>query len=230
MSRRCREPTAGSPGTTSTAGLSHTTAATWASQRNRAIASSARSPAKVGVLGVGDRGRLRRGRGRRPTQPVRRQRMSPGSSGVPWWSSTACSSSAVISRRASSGRRGGPAAAAQPADVEQHAAADDPVLGPVLDPEVVGVARGVRRAAAPEAVLAAPRTWPEGVPLRRSLEVEVVEAVVHLVAVEGEDLVAVRLAAEQRRVGQVEGEVERQRPRPSGRGPRQPGRGRRRGG
>jgi hypothetical protein len=50
----------------------------------------------------------------------------------------------------------------------------------------------------------------EGVPLGRALEVEPVETVVHFVATEGEDLVPVRLAPEQRRVREVEGEVERQ--------------------
>ena len=39
---------------------------------------------------------------------------------------------------------------------------------------------------------------------------EPVEAIVHLVAVEREHAVAVRLASEQRRVGQIEGEIQRQ--------------------
>ena len=56
-SRRCSDPTAGSPGTTSTAGLSQHSAAGWAFQIGRAIASSAYRPANVRRPGVGLAGR-----------------------------------------------------------------------------------------------------------------------------------------------------------------------------
>ena len=111
--RRCSEPTAGSPGTTSTAGLSQHSAAGWAFQTKRAISSSARRPAKCGAVGVGRPRRPVELRGRRRTQPVRTHQMSPTSGSTPCAVERGPTSSAVIGRgdeRVVAGlRRGEPA-------------------------------------------------------------------------------------------------------------------------
>ena len=87
--RRWSDPTAGSPGTTSTAGLSQHSAAGWAFQ-------IVAGHLLVGVQPGERRGRRRRparrrrrARGRPSTQPVRTHQMSPTSGSTPWAASMA---------------------------------------------------------------------------------------------------------------------------------------------
>ncbi len=90
-------------------------------------------------------------------------------------------------------------------DVEQHATPDDPSLGPGQHPRAVLHLLGGVPAEEPSAGV---REVTEPVPLRRGLGEEVVEAVIEDVVDELEDLVTHRLAAEEGRVGDVEGQVE----------------------
>ena len=70
----------------------------------------------------------------------------------------------------------------------------------MLDAQSVRTGRRVIGATAPESVLAAAHVT-QRVPLRGALREEVVDPIVHLVAVQGEHVMAIRLPAEQRRIG-----------------------------
>jgi hypothetical protein len=85
-------------------------------------------------------------------------------------------------------------------DVEQDSTPDDATPGPVLDPQRPRAGAWILRAAAEEARFARADV-PQAVPLRGGLRVVRVQALVDAVAIEREDLVADRLASEERRVG-----------------------------